>query len=528
MNTETQDYDFMQKVADAYQRPGTELSGSLRAVALKFGITRTKVRKILITLGVLESPLPEEALQFQKSGMGLQEISERLGIPISTLSTYLPYVTVMYNGEMRSANAMRIGTFRERLATIAQMHHHPKDNHPTSSTLTPPFEAIRDLFTKTKLQETPMSKANDFLVMHLKLELNLDGLPKMDRETLRQYCDVKNGYSREILAPSDMTLHGLHYAIMQLFGWLNGHLRRFSLPDKVFHELTGERLDDYLDLIGVYFRMNIDPDDDDLFWDDDYDGGVSFKSWLRKRYTRPFHFLGKREQFMAAKKDAEVLRNEVRRGRLRQIIEERRLKNDIVKKIVGNSKDIMLEELRSCTDFTYGDLLERLKLSEILGTAPTGLKEIDQLRKKAKDYYEYNLNASGMKSLMGAKASMEDTWMPLTPVLAPITDTLNYEFDFCDGWEIRITCREMYYKSALEEVAPELAEKIHTVMRTGRPLCIAMDGSRQLVQDVGGIQGYCNFLRTVNGMDAKAKREMKEWASGLSWTGRKASPEKLL
>ena len=74
MDTETQDYDFMQKVADAFQRPGTSTSGALRAVALKFGIARTKVRKILITLGAMESPLPEEALKLQENGMKLQEI----------------------------------------------------------------------------------------------------------------------------------------------------------------------------------------------------------------------------------------------------------------------------------------------------------------------------------------------------------------------------------------------------------------------------------------------------------------------
>jgi len=530
MDTETQDYDFMQKVADAFQRPGTSTSGSLRAVALKFGIARTKVRKILITLGAMESPLPEEALKLQENGMKLQDISDKLGIPISTLSTYLPYVSVMYNGEGRSANALRIGAFRERILNIAKMQHH-QDTVPVPAENTAPRgEVIFSTLSKANLtKETPMSKTNATTVMRLNLELNLDELPDEDWETLREYCDVKKGYSREILAPSDMTLHGLHYAIMQLFGWLNGHLRRFSLPDEVMDELTQGRLEDYLDLVGLYFRPPIDPDDDDCFWDDDYEGRGSFKVWLRKKYTRPFRFLGRNEQFMTAKKEADEFRKEVRKGCLREAVERVRQqgKAPIGKSNGGN--DIVLEELRRVTDFTYGDLLERLELSEILAHAKYNRKDIGNLQRKANDCYERNLKTlASIKHSGTSEASMEGMLAGFNPIVQPITDTLNYEFDFGDGWEIKIACCGTYAENDLKDVTPELSNQIQTVMTTGRPLCIALDGRRQLVQDVGGIYGYCDFLRTINGNDAKEKSEMKEWASGMSWTGRKASPEKLL
>ena len=48
---------------------------------------------------------------------------------------------------------------------------------------------------------------------------------------LRQFCGAKEGYSREILAPAEMTLHGLHYAIMRLSGWLKCHRDRQGEED---------------------------------------------------------------------------------------------------------------------------------------------------------------------------------------------------------------------------------------------------------------------------------------------------------
>ena len=74
----------------------------------------------------------------------------------------------------------------------------------------------------------------------------------------------------------------------------------------------------------------------------------------------------------------------------------------------------------------------------------------------------------------------------------------------------------------------KLSAQVKQVMETGRPLCIAMDGNLPLVQDVGGIHGYCDFLKTINGKDSYARQEMLEWARGLAWTGRRQTPEKLL
>lgn len=64
------DREFMEKVAEYFDSTRTEQepNGSIRDTALKFGINRNKVRKILITMGRLESPITEEAVYLQGEG----------------------------------------------------------------------------------------------------------------------------------------------------------------------------------------------------------------------------------------------------------------------------------------------------------------------------------------------------------------------------------------------------------------------------------------------------------------------------
>ena len=65
----------------------------------------------------------------------------------------------------------------------------------------------------------------------MRLKLELQGVDEECLAVLRQFCGAKEGYSREILAPAEMTLHGLHYAIMHLSGWLKCHRDRQGEED---------------------------------------------------------------------------------------------------------------------------------------------------------------------------------------------------------------------------------------------------------------------------------------------------------
>ena len=49
-------------------------------------------------------------------------------------------------------------------------------------------------------------------------------------------------------------------------------------------------------LCGLYFRFPCD-DFDDLYWDDDYEDGKSFETWIRHKYTGPYWYNGQCEQY---------------------------------------------------------------------------------------------------------------------------------------------------------------------------------------------------------------------------------------
>ena len=92
-------------------------------------------------------------------------------------------------------------------------------------------------------------------VLKLHLELDLQYADEEDIRILKQYGSMTNTISRDILAPADITLHALHYAILRMFGWQNGHLHSYVLPENVFTELTENQFSTWAKLAGVYFRF---------------------------------------------------------------------------------------------------------------------------------------------------------------------------------------------------------------------------------------------------------------------------------
>ncbi len=93
MPISVKDKEFMEQVAAYFcsTKSPLEPNGSIRDTALRFNINRNKVRKILITMGELESPITEAALQMRQQGMSIKEIAKNLGVSVATVSTALPY-----------------------------------------------------------------------------------------------------------------------------------------------------------------------------------------------------------------------------------------------------------------------------------------------------------------------------------------------------------------------------------------------------------------------------------------------------
>ena len=289
MEINERDYEFMLKVQEAYEKNPNGEVGSIRAVATEFNLSRTKVRKILITLGAIESDITEKALVLKERGMGIEQIADELGCSMATVSTYLPYDTVIYNGEEKSSGAIRLEKYRERIKLAAenQVQRVQRNNESRE-------EWKEDM------------KQREFKVIRLKMELNIDGA---DMTVLKKYGKVKEGITREVLVPADIDLHSLHYVIQKAFGWQNSHLHHFILPDDLFSKLTGNSFMKWSDYCGVYFRFPTE-DMEDLYWDDDYDESVSVKTWMRRKYTGLYQYHGISEHLMEAKGAVHNLINE--------------------------------------------------------------------------------------------------------------------------------------------------------------------------------------------------------------------------
>ena len=159
------------------------------------------------------------------------------------------------------------------------------------------------------------------------------------------------------------------------------------------------------------------------------------------------------------------------------------------------------------------------------------------------------------------------------PPAEPITDTLYYNYDYGDDWLIRITCRDIYTRrdyrmdverdpeEVFEEIgtrAPELekklkdhvlqrdfsdeyeyendaGERVNTALRSAllraelekTPVCVRAEGLPP-VEDVGGVGGFFEFLRTIHGADAEEEARMRQWARGLGWKEVRPRAEGLL
>ena len=91
---------------------------SLKLTAQLLDISRSKLRKILITRGLITSEITDKALQLLKQGKSQKEIAEELKVSNATLSTYLPYGNRIYNKENKSKNALRIEKYRSRQVVL--------------------------------------------------------------------------------------------------------------------------------------------------------------------------------------------------------------------------------------------------------------------------------------------------------------------------------------------------------------------------------------------------------------------------
>jgi hypothetical protein len=351
------------------------------------------------------------------------------------------------------------------------------------------------------MRKDKMTK-QDINPVRLRLELKEDYLSDRDQVMLKRYGESTTGNSlvRNIIIPSDMPLHNLHYAIQRLFGWRNSHLREFLLPKEVYDKLTNGTVKGWSDLVGVLFQPPSEGEID-VFWDDDFDpeGNISFTSWLRNQYIGPYEYGGHFEHPEVAQADVQELlhsRDEVEvRESFQEYSERSRKDGDKEVKIKKRAPmiDLTLEELKAAILIENGTdkLLESLLVDDVLG-------------------FQNETAKNGH---------------------FPATDELIYHYDFGASWIVHITKHENY-DDLLEQhlVFPEEIEELEErVLKEHKPFCLHLDGLK-VIDDISGLSGFAEFLETKyeHRYRSEDSKWLSDWAKSMGWRPTKIVPKKML
>lgn len=541
---------------------------SVNQTVEKTGISKQTVQKVLLTEGLWESKRSRDVLRLKNEGHTTEEIAELLHISVKAVQAYSPYSRKPY-GSTTTKNSVKSKKKRDKMQTAAkrQIQGPTMPDLPQSVNMDLEYIDLGEVLTEKPVEaENSISKkkkAASLFKLHLELVQDGGGTPirlnSVDEELLREYAKYKEGFSRDIIVPAEMTLHSLHYAIQKLFGWENSHLRQFSLLPKDFSAITKGMTSLWEGLCGVYFRFPQN-DDQEPYWDDDYEGLQSFKTWLKRKYKGPYELYGIRDTYYD---------NQAQVTRFRKEFEKE------TKQTIALTLDELTEQVWLGGD--YNCLLERLRISELFVPNSIALptlsewesyiqKSISDVRDVFNDTPEdfavkymqrviemqYSVRRDN-NAMLQIRILREKT----EPKLMPFVHDIIYQYDFGDGWCIRITCEEGYYYNDLFDAADgryvaakindrdfvagrdyyrsgddrrvddQLNEVLRYVEWKKHPACVATDGM-YLVDDVGGVYGFVDFIRTLHGTDKQEAQEMQEWAEGLGWSPRMNKPEKML
>lgn len=583
-----------QKIIDGYLE--TE---SIQRTAKALRVSEVKVRRVLITEKMWSSRTSLAVQHYHEQGLPAARIASALNTTEKAVQQYLPYTRGIYNKEQRSADAVNSEEYRRRIRIVREKtlkksisiakeegweemsgmsgtEEIEMEGPETDGTAMEgkekksqsPVGVMRlhlELISHDQLEQSGQFQHSEQFEHSEQLELNEQNgndegnkmkesaamkqyrLLKEEEEqrVLHSYGRVKYGdrITRDIAVPEDMPLYALHYMIQRAFGWENSHLHSFRLPETVFSRLTENSVLNWLELVGVLFRSPL-MGEEDRFWADDYEKG-SFRNWLKRKYTGPYLSLNHGEGIVQCRRD--------------------------VYKIMKEFPEVRTASLTDI--FTYYErdpkqLLERLSIGDLLAvrdvedTDNTGKTDASAFAGKAEKNRTEISDTYGKFMTRERKADIESILESgvdepnVQPQISCCTDTLLYEYDYGDGWLVRITapgnCADLVRQGRITE--QELARVFLTVEETYRPVCLAADGL-PVLDDVGGMDGYIRFLRGINKEKEKVFWNEKgvaegwsreeyldaipdnwdydqegtlEWARSLGWTGRMSRPEKLL
>lgn len=485
------DKTFIDQVADFYFTTVDEAhpQGNMSAVADQFGITRAKVNKILITAGVIDSPLHKDIMELKAQGYETDDIAAALGVSSATVSINIPYEKVIYNGEEKSAGAGYVEEYRKREQVFLNSVVRKKTDREIEREIymsDPQNQAMVNLMKEQGLldhidvtddpihlqpvfteEEAKLFKVNpDVMLLHIELD---DEIPEGDRAL----CGVVHGesISRDILVHHALPLHNLHYVINQAFGFTNSHMHEYKLSNEDLQWVTAGKVENWKKLVGLVFKNPLRDEDLD-FWDDDYEGG-SPKKWMRSKYTGPGYVKCYEEGY-------------------RNITEE-----------LGNWKVTAksLEELLHKFESNPFSVNEVLSVQNILDIDPSYPRSFDE-------FYEVLDDSIQDAATYPDESTLSQPWVQ------GFAKELHYTYDYGDSWHFTITPKydAEYLVKAGRVTEKEVRDAIQRVCVLARPVILAADGY-PLMDDCGGTEGYVDTLRSIEDGD----KDNKAWANSMGW-----------
>ncbi len=117
---------LIDEVAEAYLHPRGKFSGkngrmSLDALGDEFSMSSLKIRKLLVTAGVYDTPLCRRVQEWYESGKSVKEICSLTGLSAASVSGYLPYRRTVYKLKERTLLAERLVRYRERKQAVSRL-----------------------------------------------------------------------------------------------------------------------------------------------------------------------------------------------------------------------------------------------------------------------------------------------------------------------------------------------------------------------------------------------------------------------
>jgi len=530
--------ELYQAVINEYER-----TKSVDKTADYLGVSNVKVRRILITQGLWQSEVSKKVGKLHALGFSTDQIADQLGVGVKNVQAYIPYSKGEY-GEFETENSKKCSSYRNRKQaaldaqtenkSLPMASHEVKESKIASHK---PFNISQDSPQLSIGKSIPfIPQKETTLTLNLELvELDengeviplINGLSSNDCIDLMYLGKAKNGFSRTVIVPSNMTLQSLHYLIQRAFGFLNSGIHYYSLTQNDCNILTEDNFGKWYSLQGSIFRFpNGAPD---RFFDDDYDGKYSINTWYKTKYQKPY--------INKCASDSYIFQNWLLKNQKQEIAKElqcsvKSLRDEMISSIehsVYNALPLntLIEKL------TLGELFEPKKeldakqfRSEIKGSIKHAKEKLSELSKDdskrllntVKQYISYYsdllhpINESEKEVLKEHIHDLEGIIWPAldytNPQIEPFTDRLIYRYN--SKWSILITC---IGKS--DEVIDN-------------PKCIYADGLNLIDQD-GGIKGYIDILRNIYGdISSKEATSQKELAREKGFTGRRHKPENII